>query len=238
MHKVVELQLRDGELPRPDFALYLEPTHLAVCPTQAGPPGDAPERPTSATARPTPTAPRVSIGTALTEHARVLAQSRRPTRCSGPPRSRLGEVEDRGVYGVAVPAAPQRAPRRAARRRGGRDRGGGGGGPWPARRDADHLPRPTRDHGLGGRPFEVSPDEPGIARLRGAIRSVRHGGGNIRGARLVVRALRSSRARRARRVLLSRARKTPSRHARGVRGGSTTTSTRCARSRSSSPSTA
>ncbi|MEA2132518.1 MAG: acetylornithine deacetylase [Solirubrobacteraceae bacterium] len=176
----LEAQLRNGELPRPDFALYLEPTGLAVHPTQTG----YLSMRLSVRPRDGATDPRraaLAIGVALNEHARALAR-RTMHPLLGPASLEVGEIQDRGVYGIAMQVNRSVLPGECL------DEAAtaietvvaGASGP---RIETKITYLHGRDHSLGGRPFEVSPDEPGIARLRGAIRTVRPGGGQIRGAR-------------------------------------------------------
>jgi acetylornithine deacetylase len=177
--RTIQAQLRSGKLPRPDFALYLEPTGLAVYPAQTGclavrlsvRSRDGAADPRSAA---------LAIAVALNEHAHVLARTATHPLL-GHASLVVGEIEDRGVHGVALQlrrsvlpgerleeaAAAIEAVVAAAR------------GP---RTETEIAYVDRRDHPLGGRPFEVSPEDPGVARLRGAIRSVRHGGGQIRAA--------------------------------------------------------
>lgn len=175
----VEAELNSGELPRPEFALYLEPTGLAVQPTQAGRlamrlsvcPRDGaadPRRAARATAL------------ALDEHARALARgSIHPLL--GSASLRIGRIQDHGADCVTMhllrrvlpgerldeAAAAIETVVAAAR------------GP---RVETKITYLGGRDHPLGERPFEVSPDEPAVARLRDAIRTVRPDAGQIQGA--------------------------------------------------------
>jgi acetylornithine deacetylase len=175
----LEAQLRNGELPDPDFALYLEPTGLAV---HASQPGRLAMRlsvgPRDGAADPRRAA--LAIATALNEHARALTRGTIHPLL-GSASLELGEIQDHSGHGVTLDlsrsvlpgerldeaAAAIEAVVASAR------------GPRFETRLA-YLN--GRDHSLGGRPFEISPDEPGVARLRGAIRTVRPDAGQIRGA--------------------------------------------------------
>lgn len=178
MRTLVE-RLRHGELTRPDFAIYLEPTGLAVQPTQAGRLAmRLSVRPRDGAADPRGAAQ--VIGVALNGHARELGRGTTHPLL-GPAALEVGELEDRGVYGVSIPLTRSVLPGETL------DDAAAAieavvaeaGGP---RVETQVTYVEERDHALGGRPFEVSPEEPGVARLRTAIRSVRADGGRIRGA--------------------------------------------------------
>jgi acetylornithine deacetylase len=175
----IEAQLRNGELPRPDFALYLEPTGLAVHATQTGflsvrlgvRPRDGATDPRRAA---------LAIATALNEHARALARGTIHPLL-GSASLEVGEIQDRGVSGIAMQLLRSVLPGERLDEAAAAIETVVAGARGP-RIETKITYLGGRDHSLGGRPFEVSSDEPGVARLRGAIRTVRPGGGQIRGA--------------------------------------------------------
>jgi acetylornithine deacetylase len=175
----LEAQLRNGELPRPDFALYLEPTGLAVHPTQ---PGHLAMRlsvgPRDGAANPRRAA--VAIAIALNEHARALTRATIHPLL-GSALLEVGEIQERSGSGVTLDLSRSVLPGERLDEAAAAIEAVVGSARGP-RFETKLAYLNGRDHSLGGRPFEVSPDERGVARLRGAIRTVRPDGGQIRGA--------------------------------------------------------
>jgi acetylornithine deacetylase len=172
--KALRAPLGDGRLGRPDFALYLEPTGLAVCTAQ---PGVLPaEIRVHKPERGDDSALRAVLG-ALGEHGAAIAGgSRHPLL--GSPSLGIAAVFDEGecwrVDAVrtllpgerldAAAAALEAAVTFTARER---------------EVSVSFGYRSGRDHPLGGRPFELSPTSPHVARLRAAIQSVRPDRGGV-----------------------------------------------------------
>jgi acetylornithine deacetylase/succinyl-diaminopimelate desuccinylase-like protein len=181
--KALRGQLQDGDLARPGFAVYLEPTNLAVCTAQLGfliACLTVRER-NGHGGRGRVTPDHQAIVGALEQHAAVVAQSARHPLVGRPSlvvtgmeehsSDTVGECVRLRVMRSVVPGERLDDVAAALER---------------AADSAEHEVVFTyaagRDHPLGARPFEISPRDAGVARLRGVVESVRPERGMIQGA--------------------------------------------------------
>jgi acetylornithine deacetylase len=157
-------QIGGTDLPRPDFAVYLDPTRLAVCTAQVG-----------VLVAELAGSNEQAVRHALEAHAATLAGSATHPLSASPSLA----VSDHGgrVRVVRRVVAGERLDDAAAALEEAVASAAGEAGV------AIDVAYPgCRDHPLGGRPFEVSPGEPGVERLRAAVRTVRPDRGQVRGA--------------------------------------------------------
>jgi acetylornithine deacetylase len=175
--KALRAPLGDGRLGRPDFALYLEPTGLAVGTAQ---PGVLPTEIRVHKLQRGDDAPLRAVLGALGElGATIAGDSVHPLL--GSPSLGVAAVFDEGavwrVDAVRTLVPGERLDAAAAALE---------TAVTLAARDQDFSVsfgyRGGRDHTLGGRPFELSAASPHVARLRAAIQSVRPEGGAVVGA--------------------------------------------------------
>jgi acetylornithine deacetylase len=158
-------RLRAAALPRPDFAVYLEPTQLGVCTAQMG----------FVIARlRVREAGTDALVAALERHAEAVAASGAHPMMGGPSLV-VGDADGDTVAVLRSVLPGERLEVAAAALE---------AAVASAGLDVDVTYPAGRDHPLGGRPTELSPRDARVDRLRGAIRAVRPDRGDVRGARL------------------------------------------------------